>query len=158
MKMTFLVLFIICTFKDPKLAEKWTNLAGNPKQSWTPRSSWSSFFPSLVSISTRSLGSWHSNFSQCQCIIGIIPLEKIHYFVSICSRDSDGCQWKHIDNVFQEKFFQKWLACNLSKLWAFWWEKAWNWLAHGWEPCSHVPMQLSPWLCSGLQKKINLKS
>ena len=27
MKMTFLKFFLICTFKDPKLAEKWTNLA-----------------------------------------------------------------------------------------------------------------------------------
>ena len=32
MKMTFLDLFLICTFKDPKLAEKWTNLAENPKK------------------------------------------------------------------------------------------------------------------------------
>ena len=30
MKMTVLELFLICTFKDPKLAEKWTNLAENP--------------------------------------------------------------------------------------------------------------------------------
>ena len=32
MKMIFLELFLICMFKDPKLAEKWTNLAENPKK------------------------------------------------------------------------------------------------------------------------------
>ena len=47
MKMTFLKLFFICMFKDPKLAEKWTNLAKNPKKNLTPRSSWSLFFPSV---------------------------------------------------------------------------------------------------------------
>ena len=31
--MTFLELFLICTLNDPKLAEKWTNLAENPKKS-----------------------------------------------------------------------------------------------------------------------------
>ena len=46
-KMTFLKLFFICMFKDPKLAEKWTNLAENPKKPLTPRSSWSLFIPSL---------------------------------------------------------------------------------------------------------------
>ena len=29
MKMTFLEVFLNCMFKDPKLAEKWTNLAEN---------------------------------------------------------------------------------------------------------------------------------
>ena len=32
MKMTYLELFLICTFKDPKLAEKRTKLAENPKK------------------------------------------------------------------------------------------------------------------------------
>ena len=32
MKMTFLKLFLICTFKDPKLVEKWTNFTENPKK------------------------------------------------------------------------------------------------------------------------------
>ena len=32
MKMTFPKLFHICMFKDPKLAEKWTDLAENPKK------------------------------------------------------------------------------------------------------------------------------
>ena len=32
MKMTFLELFLICTFEEPKLAEKLTNLAENPKK------------------------------------------------------------------------------------------------------------------------------
>ena len=35
-KMTFLELFLICIFKDIKLAEKWTNSAEIPKKSWTP--------------------------------------------------------------------------------------------------------------------------
>ena len=35
MKMTFLKLFLICTFKDPNLAEKFTNLAENLKKSLT---------------------------------------------------------------------------------------------------------------------------
>ena len=30
--MTFLELFLVCTFKDPKLAEKSTNLAENQKK------------------------------------------------------------------------------------------------------------------------------
>ena len=30
MKMTILELFLVCSFKDPKLAEKWTNLEENP--------------------------------------------------------------------------------------------------------------------------------
>ena len=29
--MTVLKLFLVCTFKDPKLAEKWTILAGEKK-------------------------------------------------------------------------------------------------------------------------------
>ena len=32
MKMTFLKLFLICMLKDPKMAEKWTNLTENPKE------------------------------------------------------------------------------------------------------------------------------
>ena len=32
MKMTFVKLFLICTFKDPKMAEKFTNLAENQKK------------------------------------------------------------------------------------------------------------------------------
>ena len=32
MKMTFLKLFLICTFKDPNLAENLTNLADTPKK------------------------------------------------------------------------------------------------------------------------------
>ena len=31
MKMTFFMLFLICTFKDPNLAEKLPNLAGKNK-------------------------------------------------------------------------------------------------------------------------------
>ena len=48
MKMTLLKLFLICTFKDPNLADKLTNLVENLFKKFTPRSSWSSFFPSLV--------------------------------------------------------------------------------------------------------------
>ena len=47
MKMTFLKLFLIFTFKGAKLAEKWTNLAENQNKSWTPWSLWSLFFASL---------------------------------------------------------------------------------------------------------------
>ena len=43
-----LELFLICTFKDPKLAGKWTNLAENPKKNLTPQSSWSLFFSKSV--------------------------------------------------------------------------------------------------------------
>ena len=46
-KMTFLNLFLICTFKEQNLTEKRTNLAENLFKSSTPRSSWSLFFPSL---------------------------------------------------------------------------------------------------------------
>ena len=48
MKMTFFKLFLIGMFKDSNLAEKLPNLAENLFKSWALRSSWSSFFPSLV--------------------------------------------------------------------------------------------------------------
>ena len=50
MKRKFLKLFLICIFKDQNLAEKLKKMAENLKKSWPPRSSWSSFFPSLPNI------------------------------------------------------------------------------------------------------------
>ena len=48
MKMKLWKEVLTCTSKNPNLAEKSTFLAENPLKSWTPRSSWSSFFPGLV--------------------------------------------------------------------------------------------------------------
>ena len=45
--MTFLELFLICTFKDPKLAEKWTNLAENPIKKLNSAKFMDFIFPSL---------------------------------------------------------------------------------------------------------------
>ena len=47
MKITFVKLFFICTFKNLNLAEKFTNLANNLLKGWTLRSLLSSFFPCL---------------------------------------------------------------------------------------------------------------
>ena len=46
--MTFLKLFLMYTFKDPNLVVELQILAENLKKSWTPLSSWSSFFPGLL--------------------------------------------------------------------------------------------------------------
>ena len=51
MKIICLKLFLICTFKDPNLAEDLTNLAENLLRNWTLRSLWSLFFPSLTTSS-----------------------------------------------------------------------------------------------------------
>ena len=48
MKNIYSQLFLICTCKDPNLAENFTNLAENQKNSLTPWSLWSTFIPSLV--------------------------------------------------------------------------------------------------------------
>ena len=48
----FFKLFIICTFKDPKLLENKLVWQKIQKKNWTPRSSWSLFFPSrLITLS-----------------------------------------------------------------------------------------------------------
>ena len=44
--MIFLKVLLICTFKDPNVAEIFTNLAVNIFLNVTPRSSWSLLFPS----------------------------------------------------------------------------------------------------------------
>ena len=51
--------FLIFIFKNPNLAEKFTNLADNLKKGWSPRSSWSSFFPCLTSWVSKK-GGWGS--------------------------------------------------------------------------------------------------
>ena len=47
MKRKFWKLVLTCTSKNPNFVEKSTSLAENLEKSWTPRSSWSSFFPSM---------------------------------------------------------------------------------------------------------------
>ena len=64
MKMTFLELFLNRLFKDPKLAENWTNLEENPKKSWAPQSSWNLFFPSLSHCGLDSHTETQANPSQ----------------------------------------------------------------------------------------------
>ena len=85
MKMTFLDLFLFCIFKDLKLAEKWTNSAENPKKNWTLWSSWSSFFPSLttMSVSNYSLVSQYLEFCQALASMGqiifVLPDPSLHF-------------------------------------------------------------------------------
>ena len=47
MKTTFLEFFLICTLKDKKLAEKFTNLAENPKKKFNSAEFMEFVFPSL---------------------------------------------------------------------------------------------------------------
>jgi hypothetical protein len=53
MKMTFWKLFLTCKSKNPNLAEKSTSLAENLLKSWTPWSSWSSFFQVCLPPASR---------------------------------------------------------------------------------------------------------
>ena len=57
MKMIFLkFFFLICTFQDPNMADNLKNSAENLLRNGTPRSSGSSFFPSLKEGYSQNLG------------------------------------------------------------------------------------------------------
>ena len=64
MKKIFFKLFLICTFKDPDLAEKFTYLAENIFFKLTPRSSWSLFFPSLLYGAVQCGAEQYSGYSR----------------------------------------------------------------------------------------------
>ena len=73
MKMIFLKLFQISMFKNPNLADIFTNLAENQKISWTPRSSWSLFFQVWVHL------------TQINCIISRVPMKKGNFTWVLCN-------------------------------------------------------------------------
>ena len=58
MKMTFMKSFLICTFKDPKFAEKWSNLAENQKKKFNSVE----FMEFVFSKSVREVAWFFSNF------------------------------------------------------------------------------------------------
>ena len=131
MKMTLLKFFLICTFKEPNLAEKRTNLAGNLWKSWTPRSSWSLFFPSLF-LNLE----WQSSYSKSH--FPTLTFDQCLHVVSVT------LSWVSCLEVWRRLF---WLVLNSESFFMPWMNTKYHDMFC---PCKTFHHQI----LSGLQEKL----